>query len=305
MDNVRPYGKIEPKGLPVNRGGWKSAAGLTGLALLAAAGGCGRREAEMPRPAAAAVPAPGAAAVAPAVPGASQPPPPAARPPPALAAPPPAAAPTLVQRMRDPAVPLQERLAELDRLARTGDAQAVQALMAVGEAQIYLSAAAVERLGRIRDPGVTAYLRGKLADADHVLVLAAVRGLLAQGTAAIAPLREALERNRQREDGYQDVILTECVRALAAIGSRAAVPILTAELARVGAESERYEYGAEIARALRSLGDPAAAPALLDYADRLERRRQAMADNPMGQWYLQDHIGLAREVAAALRGTDG
>lgn len=205
--------------------------------------------------------------------------------------------PDWVGRVADVSQKLEDRIGAIQSLARRGDSEAAQMLMKVGDAGVYLSAVAVEELGLVSQPGVREYLRSKLDSADYRLVVAAVRALSRQaGVGSVSLLAEAIQANRERADGYHEVIWTECVRAMGAMRSPVAVPVLVAELGRVGESGGWVEYGSEVVAALRTIGEPSAVAGLQRYAAALEARLQGMGDNPLGQDYLRRKLAQVREA---------
>ena len=208
-----------------------------------------------------------------------------------------------IARYADPAVPVPVRVEELKRLAAAADEVSLRTLMAVGDADTYLNFAAVEALGTVKGkPAVDEYLNAKLAAADARVLCAAVRSLAAiEGEKAVPAIGRVLKENRQRPDGYQDDVSAACVESLGAIGSASAVPILKAEFDEVVGITLMYSYGSKVVKALQQIGDPAAQPILMAYADRLDKAAGGMLDNPMGQQYLTGKAKEAREAAAALK----
>ena len=207
-----------------------------------------------------------------------------------------------VERFADASVPVARRLAALDELARKGDRASAETLMAVGDEITYLNYAAVEALGKVKTAEVAEYLAGKLADPDSRVLCAAVRSLAAvDGEKAVAPISRVLQANRSRPDGHHDDVCGACVEALGAIGSSRAIPALAAEFEQTFGVTLRHDYGSKLVKALKQIGDPAARPALLAYAERLAKEEAGMADNPMGQSYLQAKVKEARDAAESLR----
>ena len=117
-------------------------------------------------------------------------------------------------------VPLQHRTEDINRLARAGNATSKGALMAVGDARLYLNSTAVEALGAYRDEETRRYLAGKLQDPDARMVRAAVRALASSaGVDAIPFLVAAIEDNWRRADGHELLVRTAAVEELGAIAS--------------------------------------------------------------------------------------
>jgi HEAT repeat protein len=207
----------------------------------------------------------------------------------------------LVLHFQDPAVAVAERLKELEALVRRGDAFTASVLECLGDKRTYLNYAAVEALGRVQEPGVADYLKGKLTDGDPRVLAAAVRSLAKQqGDAAVPSIAAVVKGNRQRPDGFQDTVCAACVQALADTKSPRAIPLLDAELRETVGTTLQYEYGSQVVQALVAIHDSAARPVLLAYADRLTAQEQKAGNNLMGQRYMQAKIKEARDAAEAL-----
>jgi hypothetical protein len=170
--------------------------------------------------------------------------------------------------------------------------------MKLGDAYTYLNFKAVEALGNVRTPEVAQYLAGKLGDQDPKVIAQAMQSLArVQGAAAVPALAAAIASNRQRPDGFQDTICAAGVKALGEIGSATAIPALAEEFEKTVGKTLQHEYGSQVVAAFRAIGDAAGVPSLQAYAARLEKEHAAMADNPMGQRYLE---GKIKEVTDAI-----
>lgn len=93
----------------------------------------------------------------------------------------------VLQRFKNTEIPVATRQAEVEALGRAGDQQAWAALRALAGERVYLSAAAVEALGGMKEVGAKAqagdYLAGLLGNSggaesqdDVQVTIAAVRG---------------------------------------------------------------------------------------------------------------------------------
>ena len=206
-----------------------------------------------------------------------------------------------VGHFSDAAVPVAQRLKELEELAAKGDALSVAVLKAVGDAPTYLNYAAVEALGKAPASGVTDYLAKKLSDPDSRIICAAVKSLAEEeGAKAVPEIGAVLKANRSRPDGHQDLVCGTCVETLGVLGAAVAVPLLAAELKETVGVTLQYAYGSQVVQALKKIGDPAGQPSLLAYADRLAADAKAKPPDSMAQSYMQDKIKEARDAAAAL-----
>ncbi len=145
-----------------------------------------------------------------------------------------------LHRYTDTRRPLKQRQAEIEELGARGDAQSVRTLMALGSADAYVKVKAIESLGEIgggngglaksRKAGidVAAYLRDKLDHPEPGVVCAAIRSLArVEGTRALGDVGEFLDRNRERIDGFQGVVLPVGVKALADIDDPHSVALLS------------------------------------------------------------------------------
>jgi hypothetical protein len=167
-----------------------------------------------------------------------------------------AASPSVPSVLRDTSLPEAQRREVLAQLARDGDAGA---LMAVIEEGGYFSAAAVEWLGQMRPPATSDYLRGKLDDNNPRVAAAAFRSLAQVDSANAVPvMAAALQQNRRRPDGFQDMVCAAAVDALATTKSPAAVPVLAEELSETVGKVLGHDYGSQVVQALVTVGDVAA-----------------------------------------------
>jgi HEAT repeat protein len=209
-----------------------------------------------------------------------------------------------VARCKDTRIPLLDRIADIKRFGKQGDAQAAATLMAIGNEHTYLNWAAVNALGDVRQPGVADYLRKKSSAEDARIVAAAVQALARlEGAASVSYIAGVLAANHKRPDGHQDIVCFACVGALVSTGSAKALAPLGKELSEtVGHTALQHNYGSHVVKALQTIGDKNAVPLLTAYADRLERDKQQHADNPMGLRYLDAKIKEARLAAENLKG---
>jgi hypothetical protein len=205
----------------------------------------------------------------------------------------------VLAQVADTSIPFEKRREAILATARRGDVAGLRELMAVGDAGVYASYAAVEALGELRKPALATeartYLERKLADPDSQLARAAIAGysrLL--GPSATPELVAALDRNRERTDGYQELVCLTIVRCLAAQPEPSAVKSLEGELERVGCGVWGLEYGSEVVAALGRIGTPAARAAAGRYADRLAAE---MPNDPLAKRNSEDRIAEARSVA--------
>jgi len=168
------------------------------------------------------------------------------------------------------------------------------------DTRTYLSASAVHALARVRTPEVVRYLTDQLVPAADIRVIcAAVRGLAgAEGEKAIPALAAALEANRQRPDGFEDLLWKECADSLGRLGTSKALPVLQRELEWVGAGAEKFEYGTQLVAAVARIGDAAGAPILDRYADDLTAK---IPVEPRPKAYVEERIKETRAAAEVLR----
>jgi hypothetical protein len=224
--------------------------------------------------------------------------------PPVVAAVPPQAGSTVVAesaiaRFKDTSIPLETRRKEVASLAKKGDTTSLQTLMALGNAHVYLSWAAVEELGAFSGqsdkPVVDAYLKEKLSSDDSQVMCAAIHGyLMLMGVDAVPVLAGLFDLNRERPDGYQEIVCTALVKALEQTGSESAVPTLIAELKMADKANWSLEYGSSVVKAIGRLKTDEGLAALLAYADTLESRKP---EDKMARAYFEEKIKEARSLA--------
>ena len=206
-----------------------------------------------------------------------------------------------VRRFADNAVPIDTRQAELAALAKSGGTDAAAVLMALGDEHTYLNSAAIEALGGVKAEGVAAYLTGKMTDGDPRVLAAAVKSLARQqGETAVPAIATVVRNNRQRPDGFQDMVCAACVQALGETRSARAIPVLDAELRETVGTTLHQDYGSEIVRALSALHLAEARPVLSAYADRMSQTLPLYDSNPLGKRYIEGKINEARAAAASL-----
>ncbi len=209
----------------------------------------------------------------------------------------------LADRFSDTRIPLKQREANIRALARRGDREAVQILMAVADQNVYLNRAAVVALGKLNMPEVAQYLRSRLQEVqthDVALLLQCIEttGLLL-GREALGDIAAVLEAVRQRDDGHAVAIGVACVRALGDIAQPEAVQLLGKELAYVRTQPRvNLSYGAEIVQACAKIGDPDAADMLTGYADFLEQTKPTETEP---RQYYEQKIQETRDVVQQLR----
>ena len=204
-----------------------------------------------------------------------------------------------IERIKDAAVPLEERRKRIAALGREGSAGSIRTLKALGNEKTYLNWAAIEALGRTprgpSTPDVAEYLESKLFDSDPRVVGAAMVGLARlAGEGAIPAIADAMKRNQVRPDGFQEVVLSMGVAALETIGSPKGVPVLTAELARSEEKGWTLEYGSRVVTAIGRLGTTEGSDAAEAYARRLAAR---VPTDPLAAGYFTKKIDEARAAA--------
>lgn len=223
----------------------------------------------------------------------------------------PAAAPGAAAELRrytDTQRPLKQRQAEIEELGARGDAESVRTLMALGSSDAYVKVKAIESLGGIgggdgglaksRKAGidVAEYLRDKLDHPEPGVVCAAIQSLVrVEGTHALGDVEEFLDRNRERVDGFQSVVLPVAVRALAEIDDPRSVGLLQREIEEVVKPMQEFEYGSDIVRALEALHRSEGRSVLTSYASWLQT--QMPSGNPMVEEYIRAKRKEALEAA--------
>jgi HEAT repeat protein len=201
--------------------------------------------------------------------------------------------------MRNNSFSLDQREAEIAAMRRSRATDAMRTLMALGDAEIYLSHKAIEALGWRHEAGVAEYLQGKLGCQDINSAVAAVKSLAqVQGEEAIPAIAELLENSRERSDGYQARIWASCADALAQLASARSIGLLNRELRWVSGGSLQLEYGSRLVRAVYVVGRGGGVEPLENYAAALEAKKPAEA---MPRKYYEDKIQEARETAAKLK----
>ena len=206
-----------------------------------------------------------------------------------------------VSRLTSPTLPPDAGEAEIQRLAGRADPDSTQALMAVADARTYLSLAAVTALGETDSPAVVAFLHRKLSDPNPRLVAAAAAGLAKRaGDAAVPWIAQTLAENRQRPDGFQDIVCEALVEALGSIGSAKAIPALVAELRETAGVLLNYDYGSAVVQAMGQIRSADAKPALKAYASRLRALSDGMDDNPLGQHFMREKADEAEKTLRSL-----
>ena len=200
---------------------------------------------------------------------------------------------------RDTSIPLKQREQRLNELAESGTAEAVEALMAVADSEIYMRRYAIPALGRVQNndlkDDIAEYLNAQLDHTDAVQICESIRALAgANRETAVEPVVRTLKKNKTREDGHQDMVQTAAVESLGNIGSPKAAEALTAELKRSGEKGWSLEYGSVVLIALVRCDPTTAAQAAAAYADRLSEN---IPDDPMARAYIEKKINEAREIA--------
>jgi PBS lyase HEAT-like repeat len=209
----------------------------------------------------------------------------------------------LLNSFSDTSIPLAKRQAGITALAARGDEKSVKILMQLGDSNTYLNFKAVEALGAVKlsedSPvrrEVCNYLLKKMKDKDQRIVCSALGSSARMlGRGGIVAISEAIRSNRIRNDGFEDVVLSEAVRALARIGDASAVSVLCEELKRADSEGWSLEYGSELVRALEHLGGRQAISALAGYADLLSSR---LPGDPLARDYFSKKINEARKASS-------
>ncbi len=200
---------------------------------------------------------------------------------------------------RDTSIPLKQREHRLNQLAESGTADAVEALMAVADSEIYMRRYAIPALGRVQKndlkDDIAKYLNAQLDHTDAVQICESIRALAGVNRkTAVEPLVRTLKKNKNREDGHQDMVQTAAVESLGNIGSPEAADALASELKRSGEKGWSLEYGSVVLIALVRCDPTTAAQAAAAYADRLSEN---IPDDPMAKAYIEKKINQAREIA--------
>jgi hypothetical protein len=204
-----------------------------------------------------------------------------------------------IARVKDTAIPVEEREKELTEIGRRKDAEALDVLRAIGDERVYLNYAAVEAVGHFSgtplQTAAGAYLKGKLANPDSQVLCAAIRAYARLlGEEAVPGLAEVLKNNRERPDGHEEIVCTAAVNALRDVCSPAAVPALLVELERSEEKAWSLEYGSQLLEALQKIGTPNGKAGAAAYAQRLSAR---IPDDPLAKAYFEKKIAEAQEIA--------
>ena len=221
------------------------------------------------------------------------------------------AAPAQLHRYTDIRRPLEQRRSEIAHLGKQADAQSIQTLMALGSSDAYVKVKAIESLGDVgphraglaksRNGGadIAAYLRVKLHHPEPGVVCAAIQSLVRiEGARALDDVRGFLDKNRERIDGFQSVVLPVGVKALAGIDDPRSVTLLEREVDEVVKPAEEFEYGSHIVKALARLNRTEGRPVLSSYASWL--RSRIPGDNPMVAEYIRAKRIEALEAAESI-----
>ena len=201
----------------------------------------------------------------------------------------------LLAHFANTTIPLPRRKQDVQRLARARNDAAKAALMALGDAHLYLNRYAVEALGNYRDADTRRYLQEKLREPDALVVCAAVRALArSAGAGAVPDIAAVIRNNRRRADGHDEMVCQAAAETLGHIASARAVPVLAEELLRSEEPGWSKEYGSAVIVALKNIGAPEGRAAMLAYADRLEAR---LPDDPLARAYFEAKIREARAAA--------
>jgi len=203
---------------------------------------------------------------------------------------------------RNGAIDADVREKSIMELGRRGGPDAISKLMALGNADTYFNFAAVNALATLPTPAVAAYLEAKCFHADPRMVSAAVSSLAkVEGAAAVPKIADVLERNRIRDDGFQDLICAQCVNTLKELDVSSALPVLVLELEKTVGVSLQYEYGSAVVSAMGKIGDPAGLAALEAYAERLKALKVRPSNPEMGVQYFQSKIDEVEGTMNQLR----
>lgn len=203
---------------------------------------------------------------------------------------------------RNAAIDADEREKRIMELGQQGGADAIRKLSALGNADTYFNFAALNALSAIIDPDVATYLQSKLTHSDPRMVAAAVTSLAkVQGAEAVPQIALVLERNRRRDDGFQDIVCTACVNAFKNLRASSALPALALELEKTVGVTLHYEYGSTVVSAIDEIGDPAGVGALHDYIERLRALKASNSDDPKSEHYIQSKIDEALAATERLQ----
>jgi hypothetical protein len=199
--------------------------------------------------------------------------------------------------------PLKARRGRLSSIADKDDEKSVETLMAIGKANIYLSAEAVDLLSGMYNETYNAridkYLVERLADPEVRIARAAILAYgTRKGSEGVNEMIAALEKNRTRPDGYEIDVRTAIVKSLQEIADPMMVPGLKKEFAQADKENWDLNYGSEIVSALRVTGTKDAKAAITAYVETLSKR---VPEDPMAKKYFEDKIAEAHKAASEIR----
>jgi HEAT repeat protein len=210
----------------------------------------------------------------------------------------------LLDRVRDPAVPLAERQRAIAAAARDlPPDEAVAQLVALADAGVHLGPFAVAELGRHRGrPAADRWLAAHRGDGDPAIAAAVVRALGSPGAAPDVPaIAAAMLANRRRADGHEDVVLAAAVEVLGRSGDPAAIPVLDRELRETVGPVLQHDYGSLVVGAIGAIGHADGAPPLAAYRRRLAAELAGEAGNAFGRTYLARKIAEVDRVIDELK----
>lgn len=209
----------------------------------------------------------------------------------------------LLALIADPALPESTRLAAIERTAARGDDAAERELVGAVESGAHLAPEAVRALEGMGRPSARQYVERSTAHGHPMVAAAAIHALGRRGAAAVPLIERAMDANRERPDGFEEPVRAAAIEALADTGAAAAVAPMARALAAIDpSTSLGYAHADTIVAALVRLGRPEGVPALQAHLARLQRDRDAIADNPLGRTYLD---GLAAATSAAIAALGG
>jgi HEAT repeat protein len=194
-------------------------------------------------------------------------------------------------------VPEDQRRDGIAAAGRAGDAASVRALVAVAEGGGPLASDAIGALGGHGLPEARSCVDRLVTHGDPAVARAAVSALGQRGAAGVPDLQRALAANRQRPDGFEEIVCAAGIEALADTQAVAAVAPLGEALAAIQADSVfSYAFAEKVIAALDRLGHVEAVPFLAAHRARLERDRERYADNPLGQSSIDQQIQSTQAV---------
>ena len=211
--------------------------------------------------------------------------------------------------------------AELNRMAKQGSEESIEALLALSREPGRIGLEAIQALSgvgaeaqRVR---LAEELKKRLDEADAGVASACIRSyVILRGDESLEEVRRFLPRSYNRQDGLGESVCAAAVKAVGELDTDAADRVLGEELKRVVQPDWLPDYGSAVVKALaktelkevrtnlrgythvrppRPLSAEARA-ALEAYAEGL-RRKMPGADNPPGRQYIEEKIA---EVSAAL-----